>query len=326
MATTTTAIVVNHDGGEALRRCVASLIAQEPAPDEVVVVDNASTDGSTDGLPDAVRLVLRDVNDGFGPAVQVGLDASSGAFVWILNADTTMEPGCHAAACAALEADHEAGAIAPRVLQAADPTRLDATAIGLTSRFGILNVDHGLRDADVSVEPRRVLGPLGGAGLWRRVTLERMGGFPTWYFLYWEDVDAALRLDRAGYSCLTAPTARILHEGGGSVGRSSPRNVYQMTRNHWPCLLAAAPGPLLLRHPLRAFLAPIRATWLYARRGRGLPALAGLVVGFLRLPAAWGWKRRMPRSGSGRKAAERITARMAETDADRARMKASADG
>lgn len=318
----TSVIVVNHDGGEALARCVASVLGQSPAPDEVLVVDAGSTDGSPDALPDAVR-VLRLDNVGYGAAVAEGLAATSGSYVWLLNADTVMEPGCHATAAAALDADLEAGAIAPRVLLAADPTRIDATAIGLTSRFGILNIDHDLRDADVPTTPRRVLGPLGGAGLWRRLALERMGGFPTWYFLYWEDVDAALRLDRAGYTCMTAPTARVLHEGGGSVGRLSPRNVYQMTRNHWPCLLAAAPGPLLLRHPLRVVLAPLRAAWLYARRGRGLPALAGLVAGFARLPVAWGQKRRLPRSGSGRKAAERIAARMAEADADRARMKAA---
>ncbi len=321
---TTTVLVVNFNGGEALVRCVDSVRGQQPRPDEIVVVDNASTDGSAGQLPADVRVISCEQNGGFGAAVARGLAETTGAFVWLLNPDTVMEPGCHAAAAGALDADLEAGAVSPRVLQAADPTLIDATAVGLTSAFGQLNVDHGLRDADVPSVSRRVLGPLGGTSLWRRRALERAGGFPTWYFLYWEDIDSALRLDRAGYACITVPSARIRHEGGGSVGRLSSLNVYQMTRNHLPCLIASVPGRLLARHPLRALLAPLRATWLYARRGRGLAALAGLVVGYLLIPRAYLRRRDLPRSGSGTKAAERIAKLMRDADADRLRMQGRA--
>ena len=67
--------------------------------------------------------------------------------------------------------------------------------------------------------PYEVLGPLGGAALWRRAALERAGLLCESYFLYWEDVDIALRVNRAGYACRTEPAARVLHVGSATVGR-----------------------------------------------------------------------------------------------------------
>src|SRR5262249_59237971 len=77
---------------------------------------------------------------------------------------------------------------------------------------------------------RAVLGRLGGAALWRRRALERAGLFGEGWFLYWEDVDLALRVNRAGYACRTEPAARVLHVGSASVGRWSARNVFYMVQ------------------------------------------------------------------------------------------------
>ena len=199
-----------------------------------------------------------------------------------------------------------------------------ATGIGLTSRLGILNLDHGRAATDLPAASRTVLGPLGGAALWRRVALERAGNFDPRWFLYWEDVDIALRLDRAGYECRTVPDAHVLHEGSGTVGKWSTTNVFYMVRNHWPCLLASLPGRLLVHHMLALLLAPRRASVLYARRGRPLAALAGLVCGALLVPGAILSRRHLPRSGSGVKAAARITELLVAADENRALLKAEA--
>jgi N-acetylglucosaminyl-diphospho-decaprenol L-rhamnosyltransferase len=316
-------LVVNFNGGGLLQRCLASVLGQVPPPAEVVVVDNASTDGSVAALPPAVRLVQRATNDGYGAAVNAGLAATRSPYVLTLNPDTELEPGCLAAAVAALHADHGLGAVAPRVLQAADPARLDATGIGLTSRFSQLNCDHGRLDAEVPAQPRPVLGPLGGAALWRRRALEHAGLFSETFFLYWEDVDVALRVNRAGYGCLTAPAARVRHHGSATIGRGSRTNVYYMVRNHAPCLLAALPGPLLRDRPHWLLLAPVRAAVLHAARGRPFTALAGLLCGWLLLPGAYLRRRRLPRTGTSRKAADRIAALMAAADENRLAMRAA---
>ncbi|MHC5210307.1 MAG: glycosyltransferase family 2 protein [Planctomycetota bacterium] len=320
----TSVIVVNYNGGAFLPRCLAAVLAQEPPPSEVLVVDNASGDGSVDSLPDGVQLLRRPRNDGFGAAVNAGLDATRSPFTLTLNPDTELLPGCLAAATLALEQDAMLGSVALRVLQAGDPERLDAVGIGLTSRLGQINCSHGMRDVGTDTSPRPVLGPLGGAALWRRAALERAGRWAEHYFLYWEDFDVALRLDRAGYGCRTEPSARALHVGSGSVGRWSRRNVFYMVRNHWSCLLACLPGPLLRRHLGDFLLAPLRAAALYALRGRPFAALAGLVCGAAMLPGAYLRRRALPRTGTSRKAAERVATLLAAADEDRRAMKARA--
>ena len=108
----TSVIVVNYNGGAFLPRCLAAVLAQEPAPAEVLVADNASTDGSVDALPPGVRLLRRSRNDGFSAAVNAGLNATSAAFVLTLNPDTELLPGCLAAAADALEDDCQLGSVA----------------------------------------------------------------------------------------------------------------------------------------------------------------------------------------------------------------------
>jgi len=317
-------VVVNWNSGALLDRCLASVLAQEPAPAEVLVVDNASTDGSAGALPPGVRLLRRAGNGGFAAAVNDGVRATAAPAVLVLNPDTQLLPGCLAAAAARLSAEPDLGSVALRVLQAGDPTRLDATGIGLTSKFGQINLDHGLREADLPPGSHEVLGPLGGAALWRRVALERVGLLCESYFLYWEDVDIALRVNRAGYACRTEPAARVLHVGSATVGRWSAQNVFCMVRNHAPCLLAACPGPLLRERPHWLLLAPLRAAALYASRGRPLAALAGLLACLALLPAAWLRRRRLPRTGSSHEAAGRVATLMRAADGNRLQLRAAA--
>lgn len=319
-------VVVNWNAGALLPRCLASVLAQQPPPAEVLVVDNASSDGSADGLPGGVRVLRRPDNGGFAVAVNAGLRATSAPFVLVLNPDTELLPGCLAAAAARLQRELDLGSVALRVLQAADPTRVDATGIGLTSALGQINLDHGRREAELPAGSCEVLGPLGGAALWRRQALERAGGFSEAYFLYWEDVDVALRVNRAGYACRTEPAARVLHVGSATVGRWSQRNVVCMVRNHAACLLASLPGPLLRDRLHWLLLAPLRAATLYAGRGRPLSAAWGWLCGLLLLPAALLRRRSLPRSGTSAKAAARVESLMRAADANRLLLRALARG
>ena len=319
--TDTVVVIVNYESGAGLRRCLASVLGQVPPPARLLVVDNASRDGSADDLPEGVDLIRRSENGGYAAALLDGLAGSQEPFILTLNPDTVLEAGALAASVEALEGDHAAGSVALRVIQENHPELLDATGIGLTSFLGQINWDHGLPDADTSLVAHEVLGPLGGAALWRRIALERAGNFDPRFFLYWEDMDIALRLNRAGYECRTVPAARVLHEGGGSVGHHSPRNVFYMVRNHWPCLIQSLPGPTLRANLGALLLAPLRAAALYARRGRGLSALAGLICGAALIPRSLLARRYLIRSGGGQKAAERLALLMDSADANRLAMR-----
>ena len=310
-------IIVNYDSGERLHRCLLSVLAQQPPPKRVLVVDNASSDGSATSLPEGVELVQRSGNGGFAAALLAGLAASQEPFVWTLNPDLEVQAGCFAAAEAALEADERLGSVAPRVLQQDAPDRIDATGIGVTSRLGQLNLDHGLAPDQVAADSQLVLGPLGGAALWRRSALERAGSFDARYFLYWEDMDMALRLQLVGYMCRTVPEACVFHEGGGTVGHHSPRNVFYMVRNHWVCLLRSLPGPVLRERAGALLVAPIRAALLYAGRGRGLSALGGLICGVAMIPASLWSRRQWARRATDAQAADRIRVLMSDADKNR---------
>ena len=316
-------VVVNWNAGPLLSRCLASVLAQEPPPAEVVVVDNASSDGSADAPPPGVRVLRRADNGGYGVAVNDGIRATSAPAVLTLNPDVELLPGCLAAAAARLDRELDLGAVALRTLRADDPSRLDASGIGLTSTFSQINVDHGLREDTLATSSRELLGPLGGAALWRRQALVRAGLFAEHWFLYWEDVDVALRVNRAGYACRTEPAARVLHVGSASVGRWSARNVFYMVRNHAPCLLSSLPGPLLRSRPHWLLLAPLRAATLYALRGRPFAAAWGLLCSLALLPAAYVRRRHLTRSGTSAKAAARVAVLMIQADRDRLAMRAA---
>lgn len=311
-------VVINYNGGRSLARCLDAARAQSPA--ELLVVDNASSDGSADALPPGVRSLRLPVNGGFAAGVIAGLAATHSPFVLTLNPDVELLPGALAPAEEALAADPALGSVALTVLDARDPERIDATGIGLTSFLGQINCDHGRRARELDAAPRAVLGPLGGAALWRRAALEAVGGPAPDYFLYWEDVDLALRLASAGYACRTVPQARALHEGGGSVGRMSARNVFYMTRNHWPCLLAALPAPLPGRRWAAFLLAPLRAGALYALRGRALSALGGLLCAPWLLPGALA-RRRVNARRARPDAGARLEELLASADRDRRAMR-----
>src|SRR6185503_3586861 len=110
----TAVIVVNYNGREHLARCLASVLRQQPPPSEVVVIDNASRDGSVDALPPGVRLVRLASNRGFAAACNAGLAQTAAPFVLTLNPDVELLPGCLAAAADALDADPALGSVAPR--------------------------------------------------------------------------------------------------------------------------------------------------------------------------------------------------------------------
>ena len=315
-------LVVNFDGGDWLPRCLGAVAAQQPPAAEVLVVDNASRDGSADALPAGVRLIRRATNGGYGAAIRDGLAASRSPFVLALNPDALLQPGCLAAAAAALEADPALGSVALRVLRADDPGRVDATAVGLTSRLGQLSRDGGRLVAQLDEAPETVLGPLGGAALYRRSALEAAGGYPAHYFLYWEDMHVALALLGAGFGCRSVPGARVHHAGGATIGHHSARNVFHMVANHWPCLIATLPAGTRRRLSGALLLAPLRAALLYAGRGRPFAALAGLLCGAARALAAWPSRPRQVDADAD----ARLAALMAADDAHRALLRSASGG
>lgn len=231
------ACVVNWNTAAALPGVIASLRAQSGL-DHVVVVDNASTDGSAEvvrGYPD-VRLVANPDNRGFAGAANQGvaLARELGADALLLcNPDIRLEPGHVAAAAAALAADPRRASVQGRLWRMAPGTpeppagrrRIDTTGhLAFRTRLfrnrGEGELDEGQYDA-----PAEVFGVSGALALYRLDALEDVAVagevFDEDLFAFWEDVDLDWRLRRRGWQAWYEPSATGWHERGGAGPRRS---------------------------------------------------------------------------------------------------------
>jgi N-acetylglucosaminyl-diphospho-decaprenol L-rhamnosyltransferase len=265
------AVIVNYNAGPAVTDCVGSVLAQEARP-EVVVVDNASTDGSVDGLrrahPD-VRIVHSGGNLGYARAANLGIAATGAPIVAVLNPDTVLQPGTGAALVSRFAAEPDLGAAGPRlhnpdgsVYPSARqvPSLVDAVGHGLlffvwrdnpfTRRYREPGADPGrARDVDW----------VSGAAVWlRRAALDDVGGWDERYFMYVEDVDLCWRLHRAGWRVAYEPAGTVEH----LLGVSTAGRPYRMIAEHHRSLLRFA--TVRFTGPTRALLGPA-AAFLTAR-------------------------------------------------------------
>jgi GT2 family glycosyltransferase len=230
-------VIVNWNAGSALRACVAALLASDGGnPQQVIVVDNASTDGSQTGLASAhpaVELIQNSTNVGFARAVNQGLRAARGQFAIVLNPDVILEPAAVPRLMQFMATQPDAGVAGPRLL---DPdgtvqgsARRDPSAwTGLFGRSAPLtrlfpNNPVSQRELPAfSVEgdaPVQVDWLSGACLVVRRTAWERVGLLDERFFLFWEDADWCLRFRQAGWGVYYVPAARGTHAVGISRAR-----------------------------------------------------------------------------------------------------------
>ena len=201
------AIVVGYNGGDALLDCLRSLLAQT-APDlEVIVVDNASRDGSIERAEAAfgtgIRVIRRATNGGYAAGANTGWRATDAAIVAILNQDLAFEPDCLAEMRRVLLDETRDALVTPKLVLKSDPGRVNA--IGNDVHLSGVAWCHGLgTPADDWHGVVEVTAISGAAFMGRRSLLEQLGGLEEAYFMYMEDVDLSLRARLAGGVCLAA--------------------------------------------------------------------------------------------------------------------------
>jgi N-acetylglucosaminyl-diphospho-decaprenol L-rhamnosyltransferase len=212
--------IPNFNGERWLPRTLQSLRAQS-APLDVVVVDNGSSDASVAAaradFPEVTVLELGE-NLGFGPALNRAVAAHPADAIALLNFDVECEPGF----CEALLAGLGEGIdmVAAVLLQERDPGLIDSA--GVVADHTLMGFDH-LHGQPLAVLRGAAgpLGPTGGAALYRREAWEAVGGFDERIFLYYEDLDLALRIAAGGGRCAAAPEARALHAYSAGLGAAS---------------------------------------------------------------------------------------------------------
>jgi len=279
-------VIPTLDARELLGRALESLAGQTVSA-KVVVVDNASSDGTPEMVatrfPD-VRLVVNERNLGFGRAINRGLSEIGDAEVVILvNNDTVCEPEFVERMLEPF-VDPSVGMVAGVLLQGSAPEFVDSAGIELDRTLRSWDIGWN-EPADRLVAAPEPVGPCGGAAAYRVAALQEAGGgFDEAFFAYWEDVDLALRLRLEGWRCIRADGARALHAHGATLGSSSPKQrrleafgrSYVLHKYRVPSLglwtrakIAILDWPVLLVHlVVRRELGPIRARSRGAREGR----------------------------------------------------------
>jgi N-acetylglucosaminyl-diphospho-decaprenol L-rhamnosyltransferase len=264
------AVVVNYNAGDHLIACVRSLRAD--GVERIVVVDNASSDGSLGAAEAAdpeLEVVRLGTNVGFGSAINRGAALVDGD-VLVMNPDAVVEPGTVKALQAVLEHDPRVGIVGPRIENPDGtlypsartfPAMGDALGhafVGLvaprnrfTRRYRMLDWDHAAA--------ARVDWVSGACLLVRRACFDQLGGFDQRYFMYLEDVDLSWRAHRAGWEVAYEPAGRVVHVQGVSTDLAPYRMIASHHRSLFQFWRRTTPPPK------RVVLAPLVAAGLVLR-------------------------------------------------------------
>ncbi|MBN1139323.1 MAG: glycosyltransferase family 2 protein [Anaerolineae bacterium] len=288
-------VIPNWNGLAHLPTCLEALRAQTYPHLEVIVVDNASGDGSQDYItreyPEA-RLLALDRNLGLTGGNNRGFHAAKGEILISLNNDTEAEPGFVESLVTALLDRPEAGMAAAKMRlfdrrntlhSAGDGYGVD----GIPFNRGVWQRDEGQFD-----EPGWIFGGCGGAIAYQRAMLDQVGLFDESFFMYCEDVDLNWRSQLAGWKCWYTPEAVVYHKLSATGG--GPIASYYTGRNTVWVIAKNYPGALLRKYWTRI----VRAQWAVscdaarAWRGRAARArLRGQLAGLLGWPRMMGKRR-----------------------------------
>lgn len=303
------AVVVNHNGGRDLERCLSCLREQVPRI-SVVVVDCVSSDGSrrlAEEPPDGVTGLPLQRNVGYAGGCAAGLAAiDPGAdVVGFFNPDCFPSPTFFATCLATFERDPTAGGVAGRLVRDDEATLDSCGQVLSTVTLMVRDRGYGLSGEGRFREADRVLAACGAAMVYRRAALEAVAVngavFPEEFFAFWEDVDLGWRVSNAGWRVVYEPGAIAIHRraggaaapGGRLILLRPPQIAAGILVNRWATLLRNLHTlDFAVRLPVLWAWDMAMVLYLVARR----PAAAGHLVRMLpRVRLAWRQRPRLPR-------------------------------
>ncbi|MCI9250445.1 MAG: glycosyltransferase family 2 protein [Lachnospiraceae bacterium] len=248
-------VVPNYNGIAFVERCFKALIKDAPKA-ELLLVDNGSTDGSREltarRFPQ-VRIIALKENYGFCRAANEGMKAASSPYVILLNNDTEVLPGFTKALVSALQLEPRAFSAGAKMIQLHHPEKID-DAGNFYCALGWAFARGKDKSVEYYEEPDEIFAACGGAVIYRKAVLERIGYLDESHFAYLEDIDLGWRAKTAGWKNIYAPEAKVLHVGSGTSGSRynefkvslSSRNSIYLAYKNMPALQLFINLPFLL--------------------------------------------------------------------------------
>ena len=280
-------LIVNFNGGDYLAKALDSISTQTRRDFELILIDNASTDGSIDNVDlnnfPSATVVKNSENLGFARANNMGAAAANGRWLVLLNPDACADPDWldKLAAAASMHPGYKVFTSAQLDMHAEDEMDGAGDAYLL---FGIPWRGGFGHPRDAMPQDGLCFSGCGAGVMYDRALFRKLGGFDERFFCYCEDVDLGFRLQLMGEDCVFVSDAVIHHAGSGIAGAQSPFSIYHGTRNRiWTYFKNMPLIMLLLTLPVHIAL----SLYLLARSAftrRFFPTLRGMRDGLAGLP------------------------------------------
>ncbi len=280
-----TVVIPNYNGIKYIRGCMDSLLAQKDSSFDILVIDNASKDGSLEILqkeyPRAQVIALTE-NTGFCHAVNLGIRKSTTPYVLLLNNDTVVKPGFVSSLTEAIEQSEDIFSVSSLMLSMQDEDLVDDAGDGYCVLGWAYARGKGRPAKDFSCRTE-VFAACGGAAIYRRRVFDEIGYFDENHFAYLEDIDIGYRARIYGYRNFYEPKAKVIHAGSATSGSrynefktrlSSANNAYMIGKN-MPFLQLLVNMPFLLA----GFL--VKACF-FGRKKMGMLYIKGYISGIAR--------------------------------------------
>ncbi|PWB74912.1 MAG: glycosyltransferase family 2 protein [Anaerolineales bacterium] len=272
-------VILNTNRRDDTLECLVSLSRNSYSNHKIIVLDNASTDGSVEAIRaahPAVQFVALERNLGYAGNNNVGIELAlqQGAdWVFVLNEDIILDAECLAKLIEVGERDPQIGILGPLVYHHDEPTVIQSAGGMLGKYWESIHLGKNEADNGQFKAPHPVEWISGCAILVRRKAIEQAGMLDANYFIYWEETEWCIRVGRAGWKIMHVPQARIWHKGVQRDYQPKPSFTYYGTRNYL-LTLSKHKAPLHVRlyvwlQILRTFTSwSIKPKWRHKREHR----------------------------------------------------------
>ena len=214
-------IILNYNAREYLDGCLRSVLNSNYDNLEVILVDNASTDGSVEFVLErfgnsGIKVIRLKRNYGFSIGNNKGAEYATGKYLVFLNPDTEVDPDWLGPLVEVMEKNPDIGVAQPLVLMS-DGKHVDSAGCWINPYGLVFTLGHGREDGKHYTGVYDIFYAKGCALMIRREVWERLGGFCPLFFTYYEETDLCWRVWRLGYRVVCVPESVIYHAGGGTL-------------------------------------------------------------------------------------------------------------